>query len=154
MALRAVGTPALEFVLPDQTGNNVQLSELCAKGPVVLFFYPKDETSVCTKEACGFRDAHGRFLRSGATVLGISPDSAQSHAAFVKHHGLPYQLLVDGGGRVADSFGVKKLFGLFPGRATFVVDQAQTIRLAYSSALDAQEHVNQALRVVSQLAQG
>jgi peroxiredoxin Q/BCP len=145
MALCEVGTIAPDFVLQDQTGAKKQLSQLVKSGSVVLFFYPRDETTVCTLEACGFRDQHEEFVACGATVLGISPDSVESHAAFAKNHALPFTLLADPGGRVGASFGLKKTLGLLPGRATFVIDREQKVRLAFSSLLDAKAHIRNAL---------
>lgn len=151
MALCEVGTLAPDFVLQDQTGAPRQLSLLVKSGSVVLFFYPRDETTVCTLEACGFRDHHAEFVACGATVFGISPDSVQSHAAFAKSHALPFSLLTDPGGRVGASFGLKKALGLLPGRATFVIDREQKVRLSFSSLLDAKAHIRSALLVARSL---
>lgn len=151
MALLELGTVAQDFVLEDQFGAPQKLSELVKKGSVVLFFYPKDETAVCTLEACGFRDHHAEFVACGASVFGVSQDSAGSHAAFAKHHALPFSLLTDPGGRVAASFGIKKTLGLLPGRATFVIDREQKVRLAFSALLDAKAHIQNALLVVRDL---
>ena len=86
------GTPAPDFTLADQTGNKVTLSTL--KGtPLVLYFYPKDDTPGCTKEACGFRDAFAEYERAGATILGVSPDSSDSHAKFIRKFETPFTLL-------------------------------------------------------------
>lgn len=152
MAVLTLGDLAPEFELKDHGGTIRRLSELRAGGPVVLFFYPKDETAICTKEACGFRDEHARFLERGAQVVGISRDSVESHAAFRNHHQLPFLLLSDPGGKVADLFCVKKTLGLLSGRATFVVDVDGMLRLNFASALSAQAHIDQALATVRALA--
>src|SRR4051794_8118428 len=102
-----VGDRVPEFSLPDQTGGKVRFADLLGKGPVVLFFYPKDETPGCTREACGFRHAHDELRQAGATVYGVSGDSVESHASFAKHHKLQYGLLADVGDTVRnDVFGV------------------------------------------------
>jgi len=108
-----VGDPAPEFALESDTGETVRLSDLRG-APVVLYFYPKDETSGCTKQACDIRDNWSEFERLGATVLGVSPDSAESHAGFRANHGLPFALLVDSDHAVAeayDAWGEKKNYG-------------------------------------------
>ena len=151
MPLSGLGSVAPDFELRDQRGVVRRLSELVQAGPVVLFFYPKDETAVCKKEACGFRDHHSEFAALRASVFGISQDSVESHASFAENHHLPYSLLVDPQGRVAASFGIKKVLGLLPGRATFVVDRERKVRLAFSSTLDAQAHVRRALSAVRSL---
>lgn len=151
MPLVDVSDPAPDFELHDQDGQPKRLSDLCAVGPVVLFFYPKDETTVCTREACGFRDSFADFETCSAQIVGISQDDVESHASFRTNHRLPYLLLTDPGGRVAESFGVKKTLGLFPGRATFVVDRNRIVALRYSSAMNAAEHVSRALEAVRAL---
>lgn len=154
MSAADVSERAPDFELFDQDGKLCKLADLCARGPVVVFFYPKDETTVCTREACEFRDAYGSFGEVQAEVVGISRDSQQSHASFRDHHGLPYRLLADPGGKVAQAFGVKKTLGLLPGRTTFVIDAEQKIRLRYSAALGAKDHVDQALAKVRALSRG
>src|SRR5262249_49722604 len=90
MSLTAVGAPAPDFTLPDQAGGPVTLSRLWAAGPVILFFYPRDETAGCTAEACAFRDAYEQFVAAGAQVVGVSADSSAAHRRFADHHHLPY----------------------------------------------------------------
>ena len=93
------GKPAPDFTLPDQNGKKVTLSKL--KGsPVVLYFYPKDDTPGCTKEACDFRDAFADYKKAGAVILGVSPDDSESHAKFAKKFDLPFPLLADQGNKV------------------------------------------------------
>jgi thioredoxin-dependent peroxiredoxin len=152
MAL-AVGDKVPAFELPDQTGRSVKFSELLGKGPIVLFFYPKDETPVCTREACSFRDAHDDLAKAGATVFGISGDSVESHAKFAAHHRLQYGLLADVGDRVRnDIFGVPRgLLGLKPGRATYVIDKDGVVRHKYQAHLEAQAHVDEAIATVKKL---
>ena len=145
------GEKAPNFTLPTQSGESWRLVDALSEGPVVLFFYPKDETKVCTAEACSFRDQHEVFADSGASVVGVSSDSVGSHKRFAEHHRLPYTLLSDVGGKVRKQFGIKKTLGLFDGRVTFVIDRDGTVRHAFSSALNAQAHVEEALRTVREL---
>jgi len=148
----AVGDKAPEFTLPRQDGTPVRLSELLQQGPAVVYFYPKDETPGCTAEACSFRDAYQDFQAAGAEVVGISSDSAEDHASFAAHHRLPFILASDRGGVVRDQFRVKKgLFGLLPGRVTFVIDRDGTVRHTFSSQVNMGKHVEEALRVIKSL---
>lgn len=147
-----LGEKAPDFSLEDQRGNRVSLADFRGKQAVVLFFYPKDETPICTKEACGFRDAYQDFADAGAVVIGVSSDSSSSHLAFADNHRLPFVLLSDDDGALRASFKVRKTLGLMPGRATYVIDREGIVRHAFSSQLSAQRHVTEALGVVSQLA--
>src|ERR671922_1292371 len=99
------GKPAPEFDLVSDSGERVKLSDLRGK-PVVLYFYPKDDTPGCTKQACGIRDAYGEFERAGAVVLGVSPDDERSHVKFKEKYDLPFTLLADPEHEVADKYGV------------------------------------------------
>ena len=118
---------------------------------MVLFFYPRDESPICTREVCSFRDAHQDFVDAGATVVGVSSDSQESHAEFARKRALPYLLLSDPGGKVRKAFGIPRTFGLVDGRATFVIDRTGVVRLAHSAQLEAEGHMQQALGVVRQL---
>jgi thioredoxin-dependent peroxiredoxin len=126
------GKPAPTFTLPSDSGEQVSLESLRGK-PVVLYFYPKDDTPGCTKQACGIRDAWDEFERSGAVVLGISPDSARSHVKFRQKYELPFTLLADVDHRVAEEYGTwvqksfagKKYMGIE--RSTFVIDAEGTV---------------------------
>ena len=99
------GKPAPDFELATDTGERVKLSDFRGK-PVVLYFYPKDDTPGCTVEACGFRDAYSEFEQRGAVVLGVSPDDEASHVKFKEKYSLPFTLLADPEHRVADEYGV------------------------------------------------
>ena len=139
------GMPAPDFELPDGAGNRVRLSQYRGKNAVVVYFYPKDDTGVCTKEACTFRDDFAKFQSAGAVILGISDDSTASHGAFSAKYRLPFPLLSDEGGRVRKLYGVNKKFGLLPGRVTFVIDRDGIIRHVYSALFESDKHVSEAL---------
>jgi peroxiredoxin Q/BCP len=147
------GERAPDFSLPDQDNNVVTLGSLLGRGPVVFFFYPKDETPGCTAEACSFRDATGEFLQAGATVLGVSSDSVASHKRFATKHALPYRLLADEGGRLREAWGIKRaFFGLADGRVTVVLDKDGVVRHSFEALLNATAHVKEALTTVRTLA--
>ena len=138
------GDLAPDFELPDQNGRSVRLSALRGR-PVVLFFYPKDDTTGCTKEACRFRDELPRFTGINAQVLGISSDSSESHARFAAKFRLPYPLLADAKGRVRKLYGATSLFGLIPGRQTFVVGPDGKLLHIFNSQSQFERHVEEAI---------
>jgi thioredoxin-dependent peroxiredoxin len=121
------GEPAPAFTLRSDSGEDVSLADFRGK-PVVLYFYPRDDTPGCTAQACGIRDAWGEFERAGAVVLGVSPDGETSHAKFKQKYGLPFTLLADAGHEVADAYDVwvEKTFAgksyMGVERSTFVID--------------------------------
>ena len=127
------GKPAPEFELQSDAGETVRLADLRGK-PVVLYFYPKDDTPGCTTQACGIRDAYGEFQAAGAVVFGVSPDSEASHVNFREKFGLPFTLLADTDHRVAEDYGVwveKKNYGkTYMGveRSTFVIDAEGVVK--------------------------
>lgn len=130
------GQPAPDFALPDQDGRTVRLSDL--KGTtVVLYFYPKDDTSGCTKQACGFRDARAAYEEAGARVLGVSPDDAKSHRKFADKYELPFTLLSDTDTAVCQAFGVwkqKSMYGrTYMGveRTTYVIGPDGLVRKVF-----------------------
>jgi len=147
------GRPAPDFSLPADSGEVLSLSALRGR-PVVIYFYPKDDTPGCTRQACGIRDAWGEFERSGATILGISPDSSRSHAKFREKYGLPFTLLADEGHEVADEYGVwvekkfagKKYMGVE--RSTFVID-AQGNLAKVMRRVKPDEHADQVLAALA-----
>lgn len=146
-----VGAAAPDFELPDQNGRLVRLSGFRGKNPVIIYFYPKDDTTGCTIEACKFRDEFERFLAAGAEVIGISDDSTRSHGKFVSKYKLPFTLLSDKGGSVRKLYGVKKTFGVIPGRVTFVIDRAGVVSHTFSSQSQAARHVEEALKALALL---
>jgi peroxiredoxin Q/BCP len=143
-----VGEVAPDFTLPNQDGKPVTLSSLRGK-IVILYFYPKDFTSGCTKEACHFRDTYEDFTEANAEVVGVSDDSVESHKRFIDQNLLPFTLLSDKSGDV------KKLYGvaghLFPGRVTFVIDKEGIVRHVFSSQTDMKAHIEEALKVLKTL---
>jgi peroxiredoxin Q/BCP len=143
-----VGDAAPGFTLPNQDGSPVALKDLLQKGPVVLYFYPKDDTPGCTAEACSFRDAYEDFKDAGAEVVGISSDSAGKHRAFADKHRLPFVLVSDEAGAVRKLFGVPKSLGLFPGRVTYVIDPGGVVRHVFDSQLNPTKHVAEALSIL------
>jgi len=146
-----VGDKAPDFTLPSQSGDEVRLSDRLGERVVVLYFYPKDNTSGCTAEACAFRDSHETFTDAGAEVIGVSSDSADKHAAFAGRHNLPFTLLSDRGGRVRKSYGVPSVLGVVPGRVTYVIDRTGTVRHVFNSMTNIGPHVSDALEVVRQV---
>ena len=152
MATISNGTSAPDFELSDQHGKTVRLSEYRGRSPAVVYFYPKDETAGCTAEACKFRDDFEKFSDAGAVVFGISDDSPESHKSFAANHRLPFQLLSDTGGAVRKLYGVKKTLGVIPGRVTFVIDREGIVRHVFSSQMDAERHVDEALAALAMTA--
>ncbi|MBA2564139.1 MAG: thioredoxin-dependent thiol peroxidase [Gemmatimonadetes bacterium] len=132
-----VGEAPPEFELPSQTGECVRLRDFHGRKHVVLFFYPKDDTPGCTREACDLRDDHSELARSDVVVLGVSRDSTESHARFASKYGLPFQLLSDADGDVCARYGVwkeKNRFGRTSHgieRTTFVIDKAGVLRKVF-----------------------
>jgi peroxiredoxin Q/BCP len=132
----SVGVTAPEFTLPDQDGKEHKLSAYRGK-PVVLYFYPKDDTSGCTKEACGFRDDYSAYQEAGVVILGVSPDSPKSHTKFIAKYELPFTLLADTEREVLKlygAWGLKKMYGReYEGvlRTTYLIDADGKIAKVY-----------------------
>ena len=149
------GNKAPDFTLPTHDGTKLKLSSLRGS-PVVLYFYPKDDTPGCTREACGFRDAKAKFAKHGAVVLGVSPDSPASHEKFRAKYKLPFTLLADEGHKVAEKYGAwreknmygKKSMGI--ARSTFVIDAAGTVAKVFK-AVKVDGHDEQVLEVLKGL---
>ena len=145
------GEKAPDFTLPAQSGEQVTLADRLGERVVVLYFYPKDNTSGCTAEACAFRDSYEAFADAGAEVIGVSSDSADKHAAFAGKHSLPFTLLADQGGKVRKLYGVPSTLGLIPGRVTYVIDRQGTVRHVFNSMTNIGQHVGDAVDVVRRL---
>ncbi len=146
-----VGQKAPEFDLPDAQGKRVRLADFRGSRSVVLYFYPKDDTPGCTKEACSFRDSYEAFKEAGAEVIGVSSDSAATHGRFAAKHRLPFTLLADTDGKVRKAYGVPATLGLLPGRVTFVIDREGVVRHVFNSQLQATRHVQEALQTLKRL---
>ena len=121
------GSKAPEFVLQDENGSDVSLTELLTSGPLILYFYPADFTPGCTKEACSIRDIHQKITAVGLRVAGVSPQDPDSHARFRDRHDLPFTLLCDPDKVAARMYGVDGPFGVGVRRATFLINQDRTI---------------------------
>jgi peroxiredoxin Q/BCP len=149
------GQSAPDFTLQDDRGNEVRLSALRGK-PVVLYFYPKDDTPGCTVEACAFRDRSSELARHGATVLGVSPDGVASHAAFRDKYSLDFPLLADSEHRVAEAYGAwreKEQYGrryLGIQRSTFLIDADGVVRKTWRK-VNVKEHDGQVMAALDGL---
>lgn len=138
-----------DFSLHDQDGNLVDISNYIGKKQLVIFFYPQDGSLNCTREACYFRDLMDVFEEAGAEVIGISGQSVESHKNFATVNNLKYKLLSDPGNHVRKLFGVPSgIFGLVPGRVTYVVDREGKVVFIFNSQTEIQRHVDEALKIV------
>jgi peroxiredoxin Q/BCP len=146
-----VGDKAPDFTLPSQMGDNVTLSEYFGKKNIVLYFYPKDESLGCTREACRFRDSYDVFTGLGAEVLGVSSQSVESHISFATHHGLPFILLSDEKNEVRKLYGVPATMGIIPGRVTYIINKKGVVRHVFSSQYQPEKHIEEALKILKEL---
>jgi thioredoxin-dependent peroxiredoxin len=142
---------APDLSLPDQRGKLISLKDYRGKKAVVVYFYPKDGTSICTAEACSFRDSYDRFKELGAEVIGVSSDSVESHRKFAEKNNLRFTLLADTSGMARKAFGVPNAAMVMPGRVTYVIDKEGVIRYVFNSMLDGFKHTTEALRIVQDL---
>lgn len=148
--MKQEGDVISNFTLKDQDGRSVSLSDFAGKKKVI-YFYPKDDTPGCTKEACSFRDAYDRILEKGAVVIGISADSTASHATFMKKYTLPFVLLSDPERKVIDMFGVwgdKTMYGkTYTGiiRSTFILDENNRVIKAFPR-VSPEDHAEEVLK--------
>ncbi|BBB48373.1 thioredoxin-dependent thiol peroxidase [Pelolinea submarina] len=148
-------TKAPDFSLVDEKGNTVSLADFKGK-PVVLYFYPKDDTPGCTTEACSFRDDYSQYKEAGAVILGVSPDSEKSHAKFASKHQLPFTLLVDEDHKICEAYGVwgrKKFMGReYDGvfRTTFLIDKSGNIAKVFEGVKPA-VHSAEVLQALAEL---
>lgn len=146
------GSKAPAFSLQDAEGNWISLADFYGKKNLVVYFYPKNETMGCTKEACAFRDSYEAFTDAGAEVIGISRDSIESHQQFIQNRRLPFILLSDLEGKAHDAYDVgTKIFGMWRNRVTFVIDKNGIIRNAFKAQLDIDGHLQSALKTVQDL---
>ena len=146
-----VGDIVPDFKAKATNGEDFDSRSLLGQKPVVIYFYPKDNTPGCTTQACGFRDQYEEFKDLGAEVIGVSSDSVDSHLKFAQHYHLQFILLSDQDKKLRTLFGVPSvMLGLFPGRVTYVVDQDGVIRMIYN-AMFAEKHISKALEMVDKI---
>ncbi|MCM8568091.1 peroxiredoxin [Gramella jeungdoensis] len=143
-----VGEKVPDITLSDQNGEDFSFEQLVGEKSFVVYFYPKNFTPGCTKEACSFRDSYQDFKELGAEVIGISADSQESHSKFADKYNLPYIFLSDEDKKAREAFGVKpNLLGLLPGRETFVFDKSGKLLHKFNS-MNAGRHMPEALTVL------
>ncbi len=143
-----IGNKIPEFSLKDQYGKDFNSADYIGKKKLVIYFYPKDESMVCTKEACAFRDSFEEFKKADAMVIGINSGSVASHLAFKNNHKLPFTLLSDPGNKVLKMFGVKDVMFL-TGRETFLVDKQGKVVFKFKGMLKGDEHASSVLAFLS-----
>jgi thioredoxin-dependent peroxiredoxin len=147
-----IGSSIPAFTLPDQNGKMFDINSVIGKKNLVIYFYPKDDSPGCTKEACSFRDQYEVFKEADAVIIGISGQSVESHKEFAEKHRLSFTLLSDEGNRIRKQFGVPSdLLGLIPGRMTFVADKKGKVVYVFNSQSQAEKHVDEALRALKNL---
>lgn len=146
-----VGDTIPKFTAKDTNGNDFDSTNSVGQKPLVIYFYPKDNTPGCTAQACSFRDQYEDFKDLGAEVIGISSDSAASHQKFAKQYKLPFILLSDSDKKIRKLFGVPSgMFGLLPGRVTYVTDKHGVVQMIFDSVM-ATKHIPKALEAVKKL---
>lgn len=145
-----VGDKVPSFTLNDQNGNLFTVDSTIGK-PMVIYFYPKDDTPGCTKEACKFRDEFEQFKDVSALVLGISSDSVSSHKKFKEKYNLPFTLLADINNEVRKLFGVPKSMIFLPGRVTYVIDKNGIVQYIFNSQFKAEKHIENALKKLREI---
>ncbi len=144
-----VGDKIPDFGLKDQDGNDFLSSDYVGTTAMVIYFYPKDDTPGCTKEACKFRDSYEEFTDRNVKVIGISADDVKSHKKFEEKYNLPFTLLSDPSNKVRKLFGVKSnLFGLLPGRVTYIADVNGNVKFIYDNMFNAEKHIDKALEAL------
>jgi peroxiredoxin Q/BCP len=146
-----VGDKIPNFLAKDTSGNDFDIKNLVGKKPLVIYFYPKDNTPGCTAQACSFRDQYEDFKDLGAEVIGISGDTIDSHQKFAKQYKLPFILLSDDNKKIRRLFGVpSNMFGMLPGRVTYVADRNGVIKMIIDSMM-ATKHIPKALEAIKKL---
>ncbi|HVU03933.1 MAG TPA: peroxiredoxin [Polyangiaceae bacterium] len=138
----SVGDDAPDFTGVDQHGQRVTLSDLLKDSGIVLYFYPKDFTPVCTAQACLFRDSNAELAAMGVKVVGVSGDDTESHEKFAKAHRVPYTLLSDADKAIQKAYEARQLLGLLAKRVTYVIGKDRKIRAVYHHELSAQKHLD------------
>lgn len=145
-----IGDQLPSFSLNDQNNSTFKSDDFIGK-PMVIYFYPKDDTPGCTKEACKFRDDFENFTDLGAIVIGISADSVESHKNFEEKYNLPFILLADTKNEVRNLFGVPKNLFLIPGRVTYVINEYGKVQYIFNSQLSAEKHIENALKALRKI---
>jgi peroxiredoxin Q/BCP len=141
-----------EFTLPDQNGVSFDIKSVIGKKKLVIYFYPKDDSPGCTKEACAFRDQFEIFTEADALIIGISGQSVESHKKFAEKYRLSFILLSDTGNKVRKMFGVPaNVLGLLPGRVTYVADKTGKVIYIFNSQMEAERHVEEALKILREI---
>ena len=140
---------APDFSLPSTSGKSFSLSHNLSDKPAILYFYPKDFTPGCTKEACSFRDAFSMFRELNITVIGISRDSVETHLKFKEQHQLPFELLSDSDGEVAKQYQALVPFLKVVRRVTYLLDAEHKIAAVYEDMFGAEKHIQQMIEAVS-----
>lgn len=143
MTAPKVGDKAPDFILPSSSGKTTSLSQFLGKN-IVIFFYPMDESPVCSREAKAFKDRHADFKALDTEIIGVSSQSVESHKSFVSHHNLPFILLSDKDSRVRKLYGISNKLGI-PGRVTFIIDKKGIVFFVYSSQIHPARHAEEAL---------
>ncbi len=147
-----VGSTVPKFELKDQQGELFSIDSVLGKKNLVIYFYPKDDSPGCTKQACSFRDQFEVFADADAMIIGISAQSVESHLEFAEKHRLNYNLLSDKGNKVRKLFGVPgNLFGIIPGRVTYVINKEGKVIYMFNSQIQAEKHVEEALRILQEM---
>jgi len=145
-----VGDTVPVFSLQDQNNRLFSISDYIGKKILVIYFYPRDESSVCTKEACSFRDQYDAFTKAGAMVIGINAGTVETHHAFIQNHQLPFTILSDPENKVLKMFGVKSKF-FITGRETFVVDLKGRIVFTFDSFTNGPAHEKETLQFIENM---
>lgn len=144
-----IGDKCPSFQGIDQNGKPFDCTPFIGSKKLVIYFYPKNETKVCTAQACSFRDAYATFKDNNCEVIGISGDSAKSHQNFAEHHNLPFTLLSDGDKKLRKLFDVPRaMLGLIPGRYTYIVNEEGIIVEIFHDMMNAESHTNKAFKVL------
>jgi peroxiredoxin Q/BCP len=146
-----VGDKAPDFTLPSSTGASISLSKFLGEKNLVIFFYPMDESPVCSREAEAFRDNYEDFKQLHAEVIGVSSQSVESHKEFASHHNLPYILLSDSNNSVRKLYGVPTTLGVVPGRVTYVIDKTGIIKHIFSSQFHPAKHAKEAISALKKI---
>lgn len=143
-----VGDVAPDFSAVASDGQTVTLSNFKGKQAVVLFFYPSDNSPICTQEACSFRDAYEDFQKLGAAVIAVSADSDETHREFAAAKRLPYIMISDQQNALRKLYGVPNVMFVLPGRITYVIDQEGIVRSKFNSQVFGSQHVTEALKTL------